>query len=297
VLCEKMMAWDVDGCERMRAAAARNGRVLEIGYQRNYNPMYQAAYDGIIKSGTIGDIYHARLAWHRNGSWRRKGEPPAPDYDASKWGYPTFDHLYNWRLYWKYSQGLMAELCSHQVNAANWYLGAAPEAVIASGGLYRFPDKREVYDHVYATFEYPGGRTAVFSSIESNAFDDYYEMYFGTKGTLILLREREALLFEEGSGGRQTGLEVTPAVAGGPVAQSSETMVANTNQARAGRAAPSSSGDASVRPPATRFQMQRFCSAIRVGTPLACGPEKAFGSARACIAANEAIKTKARVRI
>ena len=210
VLCEKMMAWDVEGCERMRAAAARNGKVLEIGYQRNYNPMYQAAYDGIIKTGTLGDIYHVRLAWHRNGSWRRKGEPPSPDYDPSKWGYPTFEHLYNWRLYWKYSQGLMAELCSHQVNAANWYLGSAPEAVMASGGLYRFPEGREVYDHVYATFDYPGGRTAVFSSIESNAFDDYYEVFFGTKGTLIMLREREALLFEEGGGRRPTGVEVTP---------------------------------------------------------------------------------------
>ena len=242
------MAWDVDGCERMRAAAERNGKVLEIGYQRNYNPMYQAAYDGIIKTGTIGDIYHVRLAWHRNGSWRRKGEPPAPDYDPSKWGYPTFDHLYNWRLYWKYSQGLMAELCSHQVNAANWYLGSAPEAVIASGGLYRFPDNREVYDHVYATFEYPGGRTAVFSSIESNAFDDYYEMYFGTKGTLIMLREREALLFEEGGGRRQTGIEVTPAGAGA-VAQSSETMAANTNQVAA---RPASTAAARRRQPAAR---------------------------------------------
>jgi hypothetical protein len=43
--------------------------------------------------------------------------------------------------------------------------------------------------------------------------------------------------------------------------------------------------------------MQRFCSAIRAGAPLACGPEKALGSARACIAANEAIRTKARVKI
>ena len=131
VLCEKMMAWDIEGCERMRAAAERNGKVLEIGYQRNYNPMYQAAYDGIIKTGALGDIYHVRLAWHRNGNWRRKGEPPAPDYDPSKWGYPTFDHLFNWRLYWKYSQGLMAELCSHQVNAANWFLG------VRAGGGHR----------------------------------------------------------------------------------------------------------------------------------------------------------------
>ena len=222
--------------------------MLEIGYQRNYNPMYQAAYDGIIKTGTLGDIYHVRLAWHRNGSWRRKGEPPSPDYDPSKWGYPTFDHLYNWRLYWKYSQGLMAELCSHQVNAANWFLGSAPEAVIASGGLYRFPDGREVYDHVYVTFEYPGGRTAVFSSIESNAFDDYYETFFGTKGTLIMLRERDALLFEEGGGAPADGIEVTPGRAGA-VAQSSETMAGNTNQAGARAASAPAAGDA-IGPPA-----------------------------------------------
>ena len=55
-----------------------------------------------------------------------------------------------------------------------------------------------------------------------------------------MLREREALLFEEGGGGRQTGIEVTP---GGPgaVAQSSETMAANTNQVAA-RAASTAGG-------------------------------------------------------
>ena len=34
VLCEKMMAWDVPSCERMRDAARKNNKVLEIGYQR-----------------------------------------------------------------------------------------------------------------------------------------------------------------------------------------------------------------------------------------------------------------------
>ena len=117
----------------------------------------------------------------------------------------------------------------------------------------------------------------------------------GTKGTLIMLHEREALLFEEGGDGRQTGIEVTPAGTG-PVAQSSETMAANTNQT-ARPASTAAGGEGIARPPATRIQMRRFCSAIRVGTPLACGPDKAFGSARACIRANEAIRTKARVTI
>ena len=210
VLCEKMMAWDVEGCERMRAAAERNGKVLEIGYQRNYNPMYQAAYDGIIKTGTLGDIYHVRLAWHRNGSWRRKGEPPAPDYDPSKWGYPTFDHLYNWRLYWKYSQGLMAELCSHQVNAANWYLGSAPEAVMARVACTVFP--KAARSTITSTPRSSILAAAPRSSPRLNRTPSTTttRCIFGTKGTLIMLREREALLFEEGGGRRPDGSRGDP---------------------------------------------------------------------------------------
>ena len=174
--------------------------MLEIGYQRIYNPMYQAAYDGIVKSGALGDIYHVRLAWHRNGNWRRKGEPPSPDYDPSRWGYPTFEHLLNWRLYWKYSQGLMAELGSHQLNVANWFFGATPEAVYARAASIGSRMGARCPTTSTPRSSTPDGRTAIFSSIESNAFDDYYEMYMGTKGTLILRREIEALLFDEGGG-------------------------------------------------------------------------------------------------
>src|SRR5687768_15458946 len=40
VLCEKMMAWDVPSCHRMAESAQKNKRLLEIGYQRFYNPTY-----------------------------------------------------------------------------------------------------------------------------------------------------------------------------------------------------------------------------------------------------------------
>ena len=299
VLCEKMMAWDVPSCERMREAARKNNKVLEIGYQRLSSPMYQAAYDGIIKTGALGDIYHVRLAWHRNGAGAARASRRRPTTTRRSGAIRTGITSSTGGLYWKYSQGLMAELCSHQINAANWFLGAAPEAVCASGGVYRFPEgDREVFDHVYATFDYPGGRTAMFSSIESNAFDDYYEMYMGTKGTLIMSREQDALLFEEGSAAsRRRPSRSTPRTSG-PAAQSSETMSGNTSQdggvragADDGRAArTSASAD-------RRIMIQRFCAAVRVGTPLSCGPDKAFDSARACIRANEAIKQKARLTI
>jgi predicted dehydrogenase len=291
-LCEKMMAWDVAGCESMIAAARKSGRILEIGYQRMYNPIYHAAYDGIVRSGALGDIYHARLAWHRNASWRRHGEPPSPGYDPSAWGYPSFEHLLNWRLYWKYSKGLLAELASHQVEVANWFLGGAPVAVQGTGGVYRFKD-REVYDHVYVTFEYPQGRTAVFSSIESNAFDNYYEMFFGTKGTLLLRGETEAYLFEEGGGEKRgTGLEVSPKNAG-PVLEASESRAADA----AGKERSSGAQNTVERVDSYRREIAGFCSAIRVGTPLACGTERALQSAKACIRANEAIEKKERLEV
>jgi predicted dehydrogenase len=293
VLCEKMMAWDVDGCERMARTAARTGRVLEIGYQRRYNGVYQAAYEGVVATGLLGDVHHVRMVWHRNGNWRRTLDQPPPGYDPSKWGYPTYEHLINWRLYWKYSQGLFAELASHQLNAANWFLGSAPVAVAAAGGVHRYSDGREVPDHIYAMWEYPGGRTATYSSIESNALENRYEVFFGTKATLIVKNEVEALLFDE-AGDRESGIEVTPRDAGA-AAETSETRPGNTSAAAvpATQAAQASG----TRPAASRQEISRFCASVRVGTPLGCGPEQALHSARACIRANEAIGRRARLEV
>lgn len=303
VLCEKMMAWDAAGCERMRAAAVKNKRILEIGYQRFYNTIYQAAYTGLVKTGQLGDVYHARLVWHRNGPWRRKGSPPSPEFDASKWGYPTFDHLWNWRLYKRYSRGLLAELASHQVNVSNWFFDAVPEAAIAHGNIARYTD-REVWDHIYATFEYPGGRTATFSSIESNAFDGNYEAFFGTKGTLILQGEAEAYLFEEGSAGapRSTGIEMSPKTAAGPALEASESRIADAAGRPRGAAtgvagAGGAGGDRLDRLAAYRNEVSAFCAAVRTGRPVACGPDRAMHSALACLAADRASDTKTRVRL
>ena len=106
----------------MRQPRANDRQVLEIGYQRNYNPMYQAAYDGhhqdAARSATSTT---SRLAWHRNGNWRRQGEPPSPDYDPSKWGYPTFEHSGTGGSTGATRGGCSPSSASHQVNVANWF--------------------------------------------------------------------------------------------------------------------------------------------------------------------------------
>jgi predicted dehydrogenase len=288
VLCEKMMAKTRDGYHAMMDAAKKNGRILEIGYQRNYNPVYRTAYEGVMKTGALGEIHQVRLAWARNGNWRRKADEPK-GVDWAKYGYPTWDHLNNWRLYWKYSEGLFAELGSHQVNAANWFIGAAPEKVQAMGGVYRFKDGREVPDHVYATFEYPGGITGTFASGESNAFEERYEIFYGTKGTLIMHNENEALLFEEGDGAaKPTAIEAAPK-GPGALLETSETKPQQAGGGARTQTAAATAGAAAISP--STYEINAFCSAIRCDTPLNCGPEKASHSASWTIAANEALKS------
>ena len=290
VLCEKMMAKTEADCQRMIDAARRNKRVLEIGYQRYYNPVYQAAYNNIIEQGLLGDVYYARTVWHRNANWRRKEDPPAPNFDPSRWGYPTWDHLLNWRLYKQFSEGLMAELGSHKITATNWFFDATPEAVYTTGSISRFTD-REVFDHVYATLEYPGGRAATFTSIESNGFDDAYEMFLGTKGTLILQRETEAYLFHEGEG-PATRMEVSPQTQG-PVADSSATRPADA-PGRTVDVQPQGQADRNI---SYKNEIAEWCSAIRTGSPLRCGPEKAMKSAVTVLTANRSAEQHTRLQI
>lgn len=293
VLCEKMMAKSAAECQAMVDAAKKNNRVLEIGYQRFYNPIYQAAYNNIIKQGVLGDIYYVRLVWHRDTDWRKKEAPPSPDFNPGQWGYPDWEHLINWRMYRKYSEGLLCELGSHQIAAASWFLDSHPESVYTSAGTYRYKDGREVADHVYATFNFPGGRTATFSSIQSNKFDDYYEMYMGTKGTLIMTRELDSYLFNENDDvTKQTRVEVSKQTPG-PVADSSASKPVEDNA----RAVDSGFGSILDKGISYRNEIAEFCTAIRTGSPVRCGGENAMASAVAILTGNMAAEKRTQLDI
>ncbi|HEU0178277.1 MAG TPA: Gfo/Idh/MocA family oxidoreductase [Blastocatellia bacterium] len=291
VLCEKMIAKTEADCMRMIDAGRRNKRVLEIGYQRYYNPIYQAAYNNIVKQGLLGDVYFARLVWHRNANWRRKEEPPSANFDPSRWGYPDWEHLLNWRLYKRYSEGLVCELGSHLITTTNWFFDAAPEAAYCAGSISRFKDGREVFDHVYATFEYPGGRAATFSSIESNAFEDHYEMFMGTKGTLILQNETDVYLFNEGES-QSTRVEVSRQTSA-PVADASATRPADSTS-RTVNAANQAQVDRGI---SYKNEIAEFCAAARTGSAIRGGPEKAMKSAMAVLAANASAEKHVRLEI
>lgn len=185
VFVEKMMAYSIEDAKKLVRTSERTGKLLQVGHQRRYSVDYHHALD-LIKKGYFGDITHVRAQWNRNGSWRRA----VPD--------PKLEKLMNWRLYKASSQGLMAELGSHQIDVTNWFLGMHPIAVTGMAGINTYKDGREVWDNVQCIFEYPNGAKLTYQSIQSNAFDDFTEQFMGPKGTLITSEVAgKSMMFQE----------------------------------------------------------------------------------------------------
>ena len=77
----------------------------------------------------------------------------------------ALEELVRWRLWDRTGGGLMAELGSHQLDAASIFISALgketgkhiqPMTVNAIGGRHLFPFDRDADDHVYCMFEFPG---------------------------------------------------------------------------------------------------------------------------------------------
>ncbi len=148
---------------------------------------------------------------------------------------PAIEELIRWRLWDRTGAGLMAELGSHQLDAASIFISAMPGMkehphplnVVAAADRPLFPADRDVEDHVFCVIEFPapdydpkdplGAKKKIsvqYSSINGNSFGDYGEMVFGTKRTLILAKEQELSLEPEGTA--HGASKVSGQQAGGP---------------------------------------------------------------------------------
>jgi predicted dehydrogenase len=243
------MARTVSQCKDMIRAADASDRLLAIGHQRHYSLLYAQAVE-LINSGVLGDIRHIRALWHRNqlpdrDSWRKVIPPEdrsAVEPRLSELDYKSVEELCRWRLYRRTGGGLMAELGSHQLDACSIFLGKVhPLAVTGVGLKCYYDDDREIEDHVYCTFEFPGKNfqsdrplrdsatgnpnfnrsvAVTYSSITTNAFENYGECVMGTKGTLVVQTESEVMLYPPSAGGRSTSVTVTTQPSGQPALDS-----------------------------------------------------------------------------
>ena len=160
-----------------------------------------------------------------------KNEEMRVDGSAIPYSRPAAEELLRWRLYDRTSAGLMAELGSHQLDATSIFIAAThggkkqyPLSVSATATRTIFPDDlgespidRDVEDHIHCVYDYAAegydtndelGKqrklTVAYSSINGNGFGGYGETVFGTKGTLVLDTEKEALLYERAEVNKKT---------------------------------------------------------------------------------------------
>ena len=168
--------------------------------------------------------------------------------DAAKYGYTPMtlpngeqrspmEELIRWRLWNRTGGGLMAELGSHQLDAAGIFVSAMhgagakvkPLTVTAVGNRSIFPADREIDDHVYCMYEYPAPGyeddknkkiVVTYSSINGNGFGGYGEVVLGTKGTLVLEQERDVMLYKDSA--KDTRVTVAKAKDGSPTLDTTE---------------------------------------------------------------------------
>ncbi|QOY85747.1 Gfo/Idh/MocA family protein [Paludibaculum fermentans] len=179
VFCEKSMVFKAEEVHALRAlAAARPKQTLQVGLQRRYSAMYQAARQ-MIEKGMLGDVTYVQAQWHRNPGWKMKK------------GVPN-ERMANWRLFREYSGGLVAELASHQIDVADRMLGMTPESVMGLGSHDFLNDGRDILDNVQLIYKYPKGRRLVWTGIPTSSHwagvggqrTEMGEMICGTQGTI-----------------------------------------------------------------------------------------------------------------
>jgi predicted dehydrogenase len=331
VLCEKLMGRTIAQCKEMIRVGRETDRLLAIGHQRHYSLLYAQVLE-LIKSDVLGEVKHIRALWHRNmlptrDGWRK--EIPQADKDAlptarvRELGYNSIEELCHWRLYRRTGGGLMAELGSHQLDACSIFLGKVhPLAVSGTGLKCYYNDNREIEDHVFCHFEFPGKNyrpgqplrsgpnkvpqyndvvTVSYSSISTNGFESYGECIMGTKGTLVVQTESEVMLYGASPAPRSTQITVATQSSGQPVLDSW-----GSGPAPSGATAPARPAGTTIYSRGYREEMEHFAYCIRMRnegmardredlTPR-CHGEAAMADAIIALASNESFRTQQRER-
>ncbi|UII79432.1 Gfo/Idh/MocA family protein [Flagellimonas sp. CMM7] len=173
VYCEKTMVKGYPAIKELVENASKSKKIFQTGHQYHSSRLYTHLVD-LIQNGKIGKITAIECQWNRNGNWRRPVQNP------------EHERAINWRMYREFSGGLLAELCSHQLDFSNWVLNAVPTQVMGDGGIDYWKDGRETLDNVHMIYSYPDGVRAKFTCLTSNSKDDYLIKVFGDKGTITI---------------------------------------------------------------------------------------------------------------
>ena len=164
IFCEKPMAMTVEECDEMIEACDKAGVKLQIGFMRRFDASFREA-KRLVESGEIGELVQI----HSNTRGPSKPRP---------WMYDI-----------KMSNGILAEVNSHDIDAVRWIAGSDIESVYAVAGNFRNPEAKEQYPDYYDSVLMNGTlKNGVHFCIDGAAYVQYgYDSkmeIIGTKGKI-----------------------------------------------------------------------------------------------------------------
>ena len=179
VFMEKPVAVDPAGVRSVIASAdAAKAKNLAIvaGTQRRHHAAYRATIDR-IKGGAIGDVSGGQVYWNQGGLWNK---PRVPAWSDTEW------QLRNWLYFTWLSGDHIVEQHIHNLDVANWVLGAHPVKAVGVGGRQWRTDGAfgHIYDHFAIEFEYPSGARILSMCRQIDGTAPFVgERFVGTRGT------------------------------------------------------------------------------------------------------------------
>jgi predicted dehydrogenase len=177
IYLEKTMTYDIPQALDLVKKVREAKTIFQVGFQYRSFALYHKVKE-VIAQNWLGKITHFETQYNRNSNWRF----PVSD--------PTLERAINWRMYREYSGGLLAELCSHQLDAINYLMELQPVRVTGMGGINYWKDGRETYDNVRMVYEYQDGIKASVTSILSNAYNGFCIRILGDKATLQIQSDK-----------------------------------------------------------------------------------------------------------
>lgn len=152
IFCEKPLAITLEECDRIIEAAAKAGRVLQVGLELRYAPLFVRMKD-LISQGEIGKPY---LMWCN--LFRGPLRP-------------------GWREDPSLSGGIFLEVACHYLDLFGYLINSRPVSIAASGGRKQ---GHKDFNHAWVIINYSSGTKACFGLSMLSPYED--EIVIGVIG-------------------------------------------------------------------------------------------------------------------